>query len=262
MDGLKGKNVLVTGAASGIGAATVRRFAEEGANVAINYHRLSTKKDVILLERAIKKFGDRVVGIRADISQMAEARQLVRKAKEKLGGLDVLVNNAGIQIESSASHLTKDKDFLEVLNTDLLGAWACSSEAIKYFLPKRKGNIINVSSIHQFVPKPGYISYSVSKGGMGNLTSTLALEYADKGIRVNAVAPGAILTPINKRWKDNPRLKAMVSSHIPMGRAGRPEEVAAAIVWLASSDASYVTGHTVVVSGDIEWGGFKTAWSS
>ncbi len=123
--------------------------------------------------------------------------------------------------------------------------------------------IINCSSVHEIIPKPSFVAYSISKGGLGNLTRTLALEYADRGIRVNAVAPGAILTDINAAWKDDQAARAKVESHIPMGRAGEPEEIAAVFAFLASDDASYVTGQTLYACGGVSlYADFKVNWAS
>ena len=122
---------------------------------------------------------------------------------------------------------------------------------------------MNNSSVHEIIPKPKYLPYSISKGGLGNLTKTLALEYADRGIRVNSVAPGATVSPINRAWIDDPKARAEVESHIPMGRAGTAEEMAAAFVFLASDDASYITGQTLYVCGGLTlYPEFRVAWSS
>ena len=139
----------------------------------------------------------------------------------------------------------------------------CSREAIRHFLTRGGGLILTTSSVHQEIPKPKYLSYSISKGGMANLTRSLALEYADRNIRVNAIGPGAILTPINDAWKDDPKARKGVEEHIPMGRAGRPEEIAAVFSFLASDDASYITGQTLFVCGGLSlFPEFRTTWSS
>jgi glucose 1-dehydrogenase len=136
--------------------------------------------------------------------------------------------------------------------------------AIKHFLTMNKpGVIINISSVHQVIPKPRFLSYSISKGGMANLTRTLALEYAGRGIRVNAVGPGATVTPINRAWIDDPVKREQVVSHIPMGRAGTSEEMAAVVAFLCSDEAAYITGQTIYVDGGLAlYPDFRTAWSS
>jgi glucose 1-dehydrogenase len=179
-----------------------------------------------------------------------------------LGSLDVLVNNAGIQ-KPSPSHELEAADFDRVIGVNLRGPFLCSREAIRHFLTRGGGVIINNSSVHEIIPKPKYLSYSISKGGMHNLTRTLALEYADRGIRVNAVGPGAIVTPINRAWIDNPKARAEVESHIPMGRPGESAEIAGVFAFLASDEASYITGQTLFACGGLTlYPEFRTAWAS
>ncbi|MEP6895606.1 MAG: SDR family oxidoreductase, partial [Chloroflexota bacterium] len=181
----------------------------------------------------------------------------------KFGGLDFLINNAGIQIPEDSDKIKMD-DFDRVLNVNLRGAFAAAQSAIKHWLDMKKpGVIINISSVHQVIPKPRFLSYSISKGGMANLTRTLALEYAGRGIRVNAVGPGATVTPINRAWIDDPVKREQVVSHIPMGRAGTSEEMAATVAFLCSDEAAYITGQTIYVDGGLElYPDFRTAWSS
>jgi glucose 1-dehydrogenase len=180
-----------------------------------------------------------------------------------LGGVDILVNNAGIQF-GSPSHELSTSDFDKVLGVNLRGAFLCAREAIRRFLATgTQGVIINVSSVHQLIPKPNYLAYSTSKGAMENLTQTLALEYAGQGIRVNAIAPGATITPINRAWIDNPVKRAMVESHIPMGRAGTADEMAGVTCFLASEDAAYITGQTIFIDGGLTlFADFREPWSS
>jgi len=151
-----------------------------------------------------------------------------------------------------------------VLAVNLRGAFLCAREAIKHFLAEEKpGSIINVSSVHQRIPKPNYLGYSVSKGGMQNLTTTLALEYAANGIRVNSIGPGATVTPINRAWIDDPVKREMVTAHIPIPRAGDADEMAGIACFLASDDAAYVTGQTLFVDGGLTlYADFREPWSS
>ncbi|HET60331.1 MAG TPA: SDR family oxidoreductase [Chloroflexi bacterium] len=181
----------------------------------------------------------------------------------KLGGLDILINNAGIQIAGN-SHEMPLSDFQKVLEVNLTGAFLAAREAIKHFLAQEKpGVIINISSVHQEIPKPRFLAYSVSKGGMQNLTRTLALEYAHCGIRVNGVGPGATITPINNAWVNDPVKRAEVEKHIPMRRAGTSEEMAIVTAFLASDAAAYITGQTLFVDGGLTlYPDFATAWSS
>jgi glucose 1-dehydrogenase len=268
MRGLNGKNVLVTGGTSGIGQAIAVRFAEYGANVAINYLRrpeeaAETEEQVHACVRRLKEVGVRDVLVQGDVSKEDEVEAMVEDAVRQLGGIDVLVNNAGIQI-SRPSHELSSADFDKVLAVNLRGAFLCAREAIKRFIDTdTPGVIINVSSVHQRIPKPGYLGYSVSKGGMQNMTTTLALEYAGRGIRVNGIGPGATITPINQAWVDDPVKKEMVESHIPMHRAGTADEMAGIACFLASDDAAYITGQTLFVDGGLTlYADFREPWSS
>jgi glucose 1-dehydrogenase len=268
MRGLRGKNVLVTGGTSGIGQAIAVRFAENGANVAINYLRapeeaIETEERVHACLARLRQTGVREVLVRGDVSEEEDVVAMFESALDGLGGLDVLVNNAGIQI-SRPSHELSASDFDKVLAVNLRGAFLCAREAIKRFLATgTPGVILNVSSVHQLIPKPNYLGYSTSKGGMENLTQTLALEYAGQGIRVNAVGPGATVTPINRAWIDDPVKRAMVESHIPMGRAGTAAEMAGVTCFLASDDAAYITGQTIFVDGGLTlFADFREPWSS
>jgi len=177
--------------------------------------------------------------------------------------LDILINNAGIQIAED-SHELSAADFDKVLAVNLRGAFLCARQAVRSFLAAdRPGVIVNVSSVHQVIPKPRFLGYSVSKGGMQNLTRSLALEYAARGIRVNGIGPGATVTPINRSWIDDPVKRRMVESHIPMRRAGDSAEMAAAAVFLCSDEAAYITGQTLFVDGGLTlYPSFETTWSS
>jgi glucose 1-dehydrogenase len=268
MRGLRGKNVLVTGGTSGIGQAIAIRFAEYGANVAINYLRApeeatETEERVRACVARVRQRGVRDVLVRGDVSKEEDVVAMLESAVDGLGGIDVLVNNAGIQI-SSPSHELSASDFDKVLAVNLRGAFLCAREAVKRFLATgTHGVIINVSSVHQLIPKPNYLAYSTSKGGMESLTQTLALEYARQGIRVNAIAPGATVTPINRAWIDDPVKRAMVESHIPVGRAGTADEMAGVTCFLASDDAAYITGQTIFVDGGLTlFADFRVPWSS
>jgi glucose 1-dehydrogenase len=268
MRGLKGKRVLVTGGSSGIGQAMAVRFAEHGADVAINYlaqpeEAAETERQVQACVARVKQEGVREVLVRGDVSDEDDVTAMVRSAEEELGGIDVLINNAGIQLSRPSESLSL-ADFERVLAVNLRGAFLCARQALRGFLAtEMQGVIINVSSVHQLIPKPGYLGYSVSKGGMQNLTTTLALEYAGRGIRVNAIAPGATITPINRAWVDDPEKRALVEAHIPMARPGTADEMAGAACYLASDDAAYITGQTLFVDGGLTlFADFLSPWSS
>src|SRR5919202_5067009 len=265
MPGLKGKNVLVTGGSSGIGQAIAVRFAEHGANVAINYlttpdEASGTEEQVHACVQRVQQHGVRDVLVQGDVSREDDVVRMVGEASEKLGGLDILINNAGIQISRPSDELTSAQ-FDKVLAVNLRGSFLCAREAIKRF--DDGGSIINVSSVHQLIPKPNYLGYSVSKGGMMNLTRTLALEYAGRGIRVNGIGPGATITPINRAWVDDPVKAEMVTAHIPMLRAGTADEMAGVACFLSSDDAAYITGQTIFVDGGLTlFADFREPWSS
>jgi Dehydrogenases with different specificities (related to short-chain alcohol dehydrogenases) len=269
--GLDGKNVLVTGGSSGIGQAVAVRFGEEGANVGINYLKVledarETEDMVEAVQRCktqVEDCGVETHLVQADVSNGNDVERMVQSTIDELGGIDVLVNNAGIQI-SSPTHETEVEEFDKVVEVNLRGAFLCAREAIRHWRAEDKpGCIINVSSVHQKIPKPKYIGYSCSKGGMQNLTRTLALEYADQGIRVNAIAPGATITPINRAWVEDPEKKKQVEEHIPMGRAGDADEMAAVAAFLSSKEAGYITGQTLYIDGGLTlYPDFREAWSS
>ena len=268
MPGLQGRNVLVTGGSSGIGQAIAVRFAEYGANVAINYLRQpeearETEEQVHACVHRVRGEGVQDVLVGGDVSREEDVVRMVGEAAEALGGLDVLVNNAGIQISRPSDELSS-ADFDRVIAVNLRGSFLCAREAIKQFLrDERGGSIVNISSVHQLIPKPNYLGYSTSKGGMQNLTRTLALEYAGQGIRVNGVGPGATVTPINRAWIDDPVKRAQVEEHIPMRRAGDADEMAGVTCFLASDLAAYITGQTIFVDGGLTlFPSFATPWSS
>jgi len=265
MSKLQGKNILITGASSGIGQAIAIRFAREGANVAINYRSGAEQAEETrcMARKARTNGGGKEMVVQADVSDEAQVKTMVAKVIEEFGSLDVLVNNAGIQ-KPAPSHEIETSDFDRVLAVNLRGPFLCSREAIRHFLSRGgPGVILNNSSVHEIIPKPKYLPYSISKGGMENLTKSLALEYAADGIRVNSVGPGAVVTPINKAWIDNPKARGEVESHIPMSRPAAADEIASVFAFLASDDASYVTGQTIFACGGLTlYPEFRTAWSS
>ena len=268
MPGLQDKGVLVTGGTSGIGQAIAVRFAQYGANVAINYLRqpdeaTDTQRQVNACVSRVQREGVRDVLVQGDVSREEDVVAMVGQAVSQLGGLDILINNAGIQISRHSDELSSE-DFDKVLAVNVRGAFLCAREAIRHFLAEGKpGVIINVSSVHQLIPKPDYLGYSVSKGGMQNLTRTLALEYAARGIRVNGIGPGATVTPINRAWIEDPVKREMVESHIPMRRAGTADEMGSVACFLASDDAAYITGQTIFVDGGLTlFPSFREPWSS
>ena len=268
MNGIRGKNVLVTGGSSGIGQAIAVRFAEYGANVAINYlttpdEAADTEEQVHTCLAKVQQEGVQDLLVQGDVSREEDVVRMVGETVDALGSLDILVNNAGIQI-SRPSHELSAADFDKVIAVNLRGSFLCAREAIKRFLDQGAGgSIVNISSVHQVIPKPNYLGYSMSKGGMQNMTKTLALEYATNEIRVNGVGPGATITPINRAWVDDPVKAAQVSEHIPLRRAGTADEMAGVTCFLASDEAAYITGQTIFVDGGLTlYPSFATPWSS
>ncbi len=265
MKGLRGKTVLITGASSGIGRAIAIRFGAEGAGISINYRSGRELADAeISRDEVLAAAPDaKVLLVEGDISTEEHVIRMMDQTVTEFGRLDILINNAGIQ-KGTASHEVTLEDFNRILNVNLQGTFLCSREALRHFLSRPGGGVIvNNTSVHELIPKPQYLSYSASKGAIENMTRTLALEYADRGIRVNSVGPGAVVTPINSAWIDNPEARAAVESHIPMGRAAESAEIAGVFAFLASDEASYITGQTIFACGGLSlFAEFRTTWAS
>ena len=253
---MNSKNVVVTGSSRGIGQAVAVEFAKAGYNLVINSRNadeLSASKEEIL-----KAANDavEVVTFPGDISQESVCKGLIDVAEKKLGCLDVLINNAGINGPEKSTTDISSTEWDEVLDINLKGSFFCSREAIKKMLSQTKKesgsySIINISSVHQTTPMPLAVPYAASKGGMEMLTKTLALEVADKGIRINAIAPGAIATMMNIDILEDEKKKKDEENKIPMHRIGEPSEIAKVAFFLASADASYITGATFYVDGGL-----------
>ncbi|QDH17682.1 SDR family NAD(P)-dependent oxidoreductase [Swingsia samuiensis] len=256
-----GKKVLVTGASQGIGEAIALLYAEEGAQVALNGR--DEKKLIAVRDKLPKVDGGEHVIAAGDISKEDDVRRLMQKSIDGMGGLDILVCNAGYQIPSPSEEI-KTEDFEGVLSVNVTGVMLPCREAIKYWLEnKMEAAIVVNSSVHQIIPKPHYLGYSASKGAVGNIVRTLALEYASRGIRVNAVAPGAIVTPINMSWINDPEQYKNVASHIPMKRPGESREIADTVAFLTAKDSTYITGQTLFVDGGLTlYADFEKNWSS
>jgi glucose 1-dehydrogenase len=244
---LDGKRALVTGGSSGIGEAIVMALAEAGAKVAINCRaRLVAAQQIV--ER-ILDLGGEAFAVQADVSRPEAVVQMFRDLDEKWGGMDMLVNSAGIDGKRALGWEADLDAWREVIEVNLFGAFYCAQQALKRMVPQKSGVILSISSVHEMIAWSGYSAYTASKAGLGMITQTLAQEAAPHGVRVLAIGPGAIRTPINRGvWTDPKNLKDLLDK-IPLSRLGEPEEVARMVVVLVSDAASYLTGRTVFVDG-------------
>ena len=244
---LAGKRALVTGANSGIGAAIARTLATAGADVAINYVSHPEAADAVAAD--VRASGRRSFSIAADVSKPALVGLMFDQLDSEWGGIDIVVNNAGIDGVSAMAWEADLDAWRQVLEVNLFGAFYCSREALRRMIPQKAGVIVNMSSVHESIPWSGFSAYTASKAALSMLTKTLAQEAAVYGVRVLAVAPGAIKTTINKTVWDNPAGLADLETKIPMARMGEPDEIARMVAVLASDLASYATGTTVFVDG-------------
>ena len=248
---LRGKRVLVTGSSKGIGREIALTVAREGADVVINYNRDPQGAEEAL--RDVQASGVRGAVIQADLADVTQVRRLLDQAIAALGGLDVLVNNAGIETHAPFWEVT-EADFDRVLGVNLKGVFFATQKMVQHLRDTgRPGRVVNISSVHEELPFPNFAAYCASKGGLKMLTRNLAVELGPLGITVNSIAPGAIETSINAKLLNDPvKLKALVSQ-IPLGRLGKPSDVASLAVFLASDEATYVTGATFFVDGGLTW---------
>jgi glucose 1-dehydrogenase len=245
---LKGKGALVTGAATGIGRAIAIEMARRGASVVINYiGKPDAAEDVV---KAIKNANGAALAIEADVSNSEQVSRMMTQTVSQLGHIDVLVNNAGIEKQVPFLELT-ESDWDRIIAVDLKGPFLCTQAAAREMAKRKKGTIVNISSVHEDLPFPGYAAYCAAKGGLRMLCRDLALELAKFNINIVNVAPGAIDTPINDATMKNPEKVLALKREIPLGRVGKPEDVAKLVCYLASEDASYITGTTVVIDGGL-----------
>jgi glucose 1-dehydrogenase len=248
---LEGKTVLITGGSQGIGQGIAFRLAEEGADIAIDYVGNSEAADATVAQ--IEKRGRRALAIEADISSVDHIHSMMKQAVDSFGGVDVLINNAGVEKHASIWEAT-ERDYDLVLTINLKGAFFASQAFVQHRMAvKKPGKIINISSVHEELPFPHFTSYCASKGGMKMMMRNLSIELGPYGITVNNIAPGAIETPINSALlNDPPKLKALLEN-IPLARLGQVSDVAGVAAFLVSPDADYITGATVVVDGGLTW---------
>jgi glucose 1-dehydrogenase len=246
---LKGRNALVTGADSGIGQAIAITFAREGANVVVHYG--SDRQGAEDTAREIRQHGATAEILQADLSDPQNAQELFRQAVERLGQIDILVNNAGTGASAEQSLETTLDDFIRVINVDMVSPWVLCQAAAKEMVKRGSGTIVNITSVHEEIPSPGGAAYDAAKGGLRNITRTLALELAPHGVRINNIAPGMIATPMTADALEDPQKAEQSTQRIPMGRPGQPQEIANVALLLVSDDASYVTGSSYFVDGGL-----------
>ena len=251
---LSGQKALVTGASSGIGRAVALGLARAGADVVFNYASSQAEADATVGEAVAT--GVRAFSHRADVSDEAAVRGMFQRMIAEFGTIDILVANAGLQQDASIAQMTLAQ-WNKVIAINLTGQFLCAREAIAEFrrrgvvadVSRAAGKIICMSSVHQVIPWAGHVNYAASKGGIDLMMRSLAQEVAPERIRVNAIAPGAIRTPINREAWETPQAYQRLLKLIPYGRIGEPDDIARAAVWLASDDSDYVVGTTLFVDG-------------
>lgn len=243
---LKNRVALVTGGASGIGKTISLELARKGATVFINYNKSQDKALALIQE--IEAFGGKAFAYQADVSKFDDAKNLIEYIVSKEGTLNIVVNNAGITDDALLLRMTEDQ-FDHVIETNLKGVWNICKHSAKVLLKSGYGRLINISSVSGVMGNAGQSNYSSAKAGVIGMTKALAREFASRGVTVNAIAPGFIETDMTKKLPEE-AIKAW-SDQIPLKRFGRPEDVAYAVLFLASEEASYITGHTLEVDGGL-----------
>ena len=247
-ESLAGKVALVTGGGSGIGRATAQALVRSGCKVVVSDANGPGGLETV---KSIRDSGGEAVFIPANVTLSEQVRALVERTVARFGSLDIAVNNAGINIASRLpTHLVPDDDWDRIIDVNLRGVWLCMKHEIPVMLAQGGGSIVNLASIYGIVGAPNTAAYTASKHGVAGLTRVAALDYAQQGIRVNAVGPGYTDTSMVRRVVDaNPGLESWMVDKTPVGRMGNPEEIAEAIVWLSSDEASFVTGAVVPIDG-------------
>ena len=249
MGQLDQKVAIVTGSDSGIGRAIAIQFAREGASVVVNYAHAQDKAEEV--RQTIEKSGGRVLVVQADVSQYQQVANLIQKTIQQFGRIDIMVNNAGMEIHSPFLEET-EQNFDRVLGVDLKGAFFGAQLAAREMVKRQiAGRIINISSVHEDLPMPGNVPYCCAKGGMRMLARTICLELAPHHITVNNIGPGAVHTPIDRDVEADPEKMGALLKEIPLHRMAQPEEVASLAVFLASDASAYITGATYFIDGGL-----------
>jgi NAD(P)-dependent dehydrogenase (short-subunit alcohol dehydrogenase family) len=243
---LTDKVALVTGGGRGIGRAIALALGREGADVAVNYEKHEAAAEEVVGE--LRGMGRKALAVAADVSQADQVQDMVRRVLDAFGHIDILVNNAGIANRVPFLQIT-EAEWDRIMAVDLKGSFLVSQAVARHMVERRYGRIINMISISSFIAIPGLVHYQAAKGGVLMLTKGMALELVPYGILVNAIAPGAIATDINRERFSNPDILARRVSTIPMGRVGTPQEVAGAAVYLASDECTFTTGSVIAMDG-------------
>jgi len=246
---LQDKIAWVTGADSGIGQAVAVTFAREGADVLVHYH--SDEEGARATASQVRAAGRRAEILQADFGTPVHTQAFFEQAFKKIGGLDILVNNAGAGASRQNSLEIPPDEFSWMINVNLVSPWLLCQAAARHMLSAGRGAIINITSVHEEISLPGSASYDAAKAGLRSVTRTLALELAPRGIRINNVAPGMIATPMTEDRLEDPEQARKSAAQIPLRRPGKPQEVANVVLFLASDDASYVTGSSYFVDGGL-----------
>ncbi len=243
---LTGRNAVVTGSSRGIGAETAVKLAHKGADVVINYPFAGEKENAEQIAQKIKKTGQKTAVIKADVADFKQAEKLINSANEKIGKIDILINNAGITRDNLLLRM-KEEDWDQVIEVNLKGVFNCTKAAVKTLMKSDQGRIINLSSVVGITGNAGQANYSASKAGVIGFTKSIARELSSRGVTVNAVAPGFIKSKMTEELSGD--IVEKMKDSIPLGQLGEPRDVAEMIVFLASKKARYITGQVINIDG-------------
>ena len=253
---LKDKKAIVTGAGQGIGRSIALKMAQEGADVVVNYSRTDAQaKDVVSV---LQKLGARAIALQADVSDATQVNKMVSEVLNRFGRVDILVNNAGIWFDKSWNDTT-DEIWDKTVDVDLKGTFLCIRRCAQEMTKQRSGKIVNISSIGGLISARNELVYDAAKSGVIALTRAFAVELGPHNINVNAIAPGIIDTPMTASWMSNSKMRDQFVKVTPLGRIGKPEDIAGTVAFLVSGDSDFITGQVIVIDGGITSGGL---WSN